>query len=401
MAEPAHLSSDDIPLALHPLVYLEDGDEVTIGRRDTESYAIFPPDGAELVRRLQEGATPAQAADWYEHTYGERADVGDVVEALRELGFVRAEGEEQADPEPVRWQRLGRAVFSPAAWLCYGLAVAWAVVSVVRRPELLPSPQDLVFSHYYAVITLVLLVVAVPLIALHEIFHALAGRRLGIRSRTRMSYRFYFLVVETSLDGLAGVERRKRYLPILAGMVADTVLISLAVIVAGFTHGLTARLCLAVAFTTFIRVLWQFFLYLRTDVYVLITTVLGCVDLHTTSLRMLANRANRLLGRTDRLTDESLWHPVDRRVARWYSWLLPAGYALSLSTFLWGIGPVFLNMISASLDRFGAGHGATWVQLLDAAVFLVLTFAQIAIALWLAARERIRSRRARLHHVIA
>lgn len=404
MAEPAHLSPDsshDVPLALHPLVYLEDGDEVTIGRRDTESYAIFPPDGAELVRRLQEGATPAQAADWYEDTYGERADVGDVVEALHELGFVRVEGEEAAAPEPVRWQRLGRAVFSPAAWVCYGLAVAWAVVSVVRRPELLPSPQDLVFSHYYAVITLVLLVVAVPLIALHEIFHALAGRRLGIRSRTRMSYRFYFLVVETSLDGLAGVERRKRYLPILAGMVADTVLISLAVIAAGFTHGLTARLCLAVAFTTFIRVLWQFFLYLRTDVYVLITTVLGCVDLHTTSLRMLANRVNRLLGRTDRLTDESLWHPVDRRVARWYSWLLPAGYVLSLSTFLWGIGPVFLNMISASLDRFGAGHGSTWVQLLDAAVFLVLTFAQIAIALWLAARERIRSRRARLHHVIA
>nr|WSX50010.1 hypothetical protein OG409_14315 [Streptomyces sp. NBC_00974] len=401
MAEPAHLSADDLPLALHPLVFLEDGDEVTIGRRDTESYAIFPPDGAALVRRLQEGATPAQAADWYEDTYGERADVGDVVEALQELGFVRAEGEAETTAEPVRWQRLGRAAFSPAAWAAYALLALWAVICVVRRPELLPTPDDLVFSHYYAVITLVLFVVAVPLIAIHEIFHALAGRRLGIRSRTRMSYRFYFLVVETSLDGLAGVERRKRYLPILAGMVADAVLISLAVIVAGFASGLVTRVCLAVAFTTFIRLMWQFFLYLRTDIYVLITTVLGCVDLHTTSVRMLANRVNRLLGRTGRLTDESLWHPVDRRAARWYSWLLPIGYVISLSTFLWGVGPVFLDMISASLERFGSGHGSSWIQLLDAAVFLVLTFGQIAFALWLAARERLRSRRARLHHVIA
>ncbi|MFG2877841.1 hypothetical protein ACGFYU_23050 [Streptomyces sp. NPDC048337] len=401
MAEPGHLSSDDTPLALHPLVFLEDGDEVTIGRRDTDSYAIFPPDGAELVRRLQEGATPAQAADWYEAMYGECADVGDVVDALNELGFVRAEGEPEAVAEPVRWQRLGRAAFSPAAWTGYGLIVAWAVISVVRTPDLLPTPGDLVFSHYYAVISVVLLVVAVPLIAIHEIFHALAGRRLGIRSRTRMSYRFYFLVVETSLDGLAGVERRKRYLPILAGMVADVVMISLAVIVAGLAGGLTARVCMAVAFTTFIRVLWQFFLYLRTDIYVLITTVLGCVDLHTTAVRVLANRVNRLLGRTDRLTDESQWHPVDRRAARWYSWLLPIGYLVSLSTFVWGVGPVFLDMISASLDRFGAGHGSTWVQLIDAAVFLVLTFGQIAIALGLAARERLRSRRARLHHVIA
>ncbi|MEV7546766.1 hypothetical protein [Streptomyces sp. NPDC089915] len=401
MAEPGHPTPDHTPLALHPLVYLEDGDEVTIGRRDTESYAIFPPDGAALVRRLQDGATPAQAADWYEAEYGERADVADVVEALRELGFVRAEGEPEPVTGPVRWQRLGRAAFSPAAWTAYGLIVAWAAVSVIRDPGLLPTPDDLVFSHYYAVITLVLFVVAVPLIAVHEIFHALAGRRLGIRSRTRMSYRFYFLVVETSLDGLAGVERRKRYLPILAGMVADVLLIALAVITAGLAHGLTARVCAAVAFTTFIRLLWQFFLYLRTDVYVLITTVLGCVDLHTTAVRMLANRVNRLLGRTDRLTDESLWHPVDRRAARWYSWLLPIGYAVSLTTFLWGVGPVFLSMTAASLDRFGAGHHATWVQLLDAAVFLVLTFGQIAFALWLAARERLRGRRARLHHVIA
>ncbi|MFF2195341.1 hypothetical protein [Streptomyces sp. NPDC058157] len=400
MAEPGHTSTDDTPLALHPLVYLQDGDEVTIGRRDTESYAIFPPDGAALVRRLQEGATPAEAADWYEAEYGERADVADVVEALHELGFVRTEGEPEPAVAPVRWQRLGKAAFSPAAWTAYALLVAWAAVTVVRDPGLLPTPDDLVFSHYYAVITLVLFVVAIPLIAVHEIFHALAGRRLGIRSRTRMSYRFYFLVVETSLDGLAGVERRKRYLPILAGMVADVVLIALAVVTAGLTHGLTGRICLAVAFTTFIRLLWQFFLYLRTDIYVLITTVLGCVDLHTTAVRMLANRVNRLLGRTDRLTDESLWHPVDRRAARWYSWLLPIGYAVSLATFLWGVGPVFLAMTSASLDRFAAGR-ATWVQLTDAAVFLVLTFGQIAFALWLAARERLRSRRARLHHVIA
>ncbi|GAA1622176.1 hypothetical protein [Actinoplanes couchii] len=32
----------DRPLALHPLVYLVEGDEVTIGRTDTDSYAIFP-----------------------------------------------------------------------------------------------------------------------------------------------------------------------------------------------------------------------------------------------------------------------------------------------------------------------------------------------------------------------
>ncbi|MFB7468784.1 hypothetical protein ACFCZ1_35765 [Streptomyces sp. NPDC056224] len=406
MADPDLRSSDDAPLALHPLVYLEDGGEVTIGRQDTDSYAIFPPDGAELVRRLQEGATPAQAADWYEAEYGERADVADVVEALHELGFVRAEDEEPAAAEPVRWQRLGRALFSPAAWVCYGAVTAWAGLRMLLEPDLVPTARDLLFSDYYAVINVVLLIVAVPLIAVHELFHALAGRRLGIHSRTRMSYRFYFLVVETSLDGLVAVERRKRYLPILAGMVADVVLISLLITVAdamgpGGGAALVGRVCLAVAFAAVIRLLWQFFLYLRTDVYVLITTALGCVDLHTTSVRLLRNRFNRLLGRTRLLVDEDAWHPVDRRAARWYSWLILVGYTISLSTFLLGLGPVFLQMITASLDRFGAGHRADWVLLLDSSVFLLLTFAQVGLALWIAVRERLRGRRSRLDHVIA
>ncbi|MFE1408402.1 hypothetical protein ACFW5D_33325 [Streptomyces sp. NPDC058770] len=395
----------DSPLVLHRLVHLEENGEVTIGRPDTESFAIFPPDGAALVRRLQEGATPRQAADWYAVEYGEPIDVADVVEVLHELDFVMPEpGPVPEAAPPVRWQRLGRALFSPVAWLCYGAVVAWATVLVVRSPELLPTPRDMVFSEYYSLIMVVMTVAAAPLIAIHEIYHALAGRRLGVGSRTRMSYRFYFLVVETSLDGLVVVERRRRYLPILAGMLVDVVLIGVLIIVADLTRGpggdgLAARVCLAVAFAAVIRVLWQFFFYLRTDIYVLISTALGCVDLHTTATRMLRNRYNRLLRRPDRLLDESAWHPADRRAARWYSWLIPVGYTLSLSTFLLGLGPVFYDMIGAVLGRFTADR-TDWVMLVDGTVFLLLTFLQIGIALWLAARDRLRRRRERTRHVI-
>lgn len=406
MPEHGIRSAADTPLPFHTLVYLEDGDDVTIGRPDTDSYAIFPADGAHLVRRLADGATPAQASDWYAAEYGEQVDVEDIIGALRELGFVREDGEEPARTEPVRWQRLGRAMFSPLAWVCYALVVAWALLRTVQSPDLVPTAEDLLFSDYYAVISLVLLVAAVPLIAVHEAFHALAARRLGVRSRTRLSYRFYFLVVETALDGLVAVERRKRYLPIVAGMVADCVLLGLLITVADVSRGpggaetMTSRVCLGLAFAALLRLLWQFFLYLRTDVYVLITTLLGCVDLHTTSVRLLRNRFLRWTGRTDRLADESQWHPVDRRAARWYSWLIVAGYTVSLGTFVLALAPVFVRMVSGALDRFGAGEGSSWTELLDSSAFLFLTFGQIALTLWIAARERVRARRSRTHHVI-
>jgi len=403
-----HGTGHDIqdPPLLHPLVYLEDGEGVTIGRVDTDSYAIFPPDGAQLVRWLADGATVAEAAERYRTVYGESADVEDVIAALDELGFLRAEGEAAVELAPVRWQRLGRALFSAPAWVCYAALVAWALVLVVRSPDLLPRSHDMVFSSYYSVVDVVLLVAVVPLIAVHEAFHALAARRLGVRSRISMSYRFYFLVVETALDGLVAVPRRRRYLPILAGMLADVLVLALLVIAAdalrdpGGRPSLGERVCLGVAFATFIRLLWQFFFYIRTDVYVLITTMLGCVDLHTAATRTLRNRANRLLRRPDRLIDETDWHPVDRRIARWYSWLILVGYSVSLCTTVFALAPVFLTMIVASFERFGDGHTGV-LRMLDACVFLLLTLTQFLLPIRIAVRDRARNRRVRAEHVVA
>jgi hypothetical protein len=43
------------PLRLHPLTYLDEGDDVTLGRADIDSYGLFPPDGAALLQQLEAG----------------------------------------------------------------------------------------------------------------------------------------------------------------------------------------------------------------------------------------------------------------------------------------------------------------------------------------------------------
>jgi hypothetical protein len=403
----------DRPLAMHQLVYLADGDEVTIGRPDIDSYAVFPEDGAELVRRLAAGTSPEDAGRWYEDRYGEPVDLDHVLAALAELGFLAdpagpdtdrtGSPAEAAAPPPLRWCRLGRAVFSPAALTGYAVLIGWALLAMVGRSDLVPTYHKLFFTQYYSLIEASLMVAAVPLILLHESFHALAGRRLGLRSRLRISRRLYFLVAETALDGLVAVPRRKRYLPILAGMLIDLVVIAVLVITADLTRqpsgalSLPGRVCLAIAFTSVIRVSWQFLFYLRTDLYALVATVLGCVDLHTTARRMLANRVNRLLRRRHRLLDETAWHPTDRRAARWYSWLILVGYSTSLATFLFALWPATYRLFWGAIRRFaGQAHGS---QLLDSTVFLTSNLVQVAVVVTLAIRER-RSR-ADYQHVIA
>ena len=379
-------SALDRPVALHPLTYLEEHGEVVIGRPDIDSYGVFPPDGAALVRQLAAGTPPAQAARWYADAYDEQVDLKDFIDTLRELHFLGGPG--AAASQPLRWQRLGRWMFSPAAWLGYGLLIAAAVAAMAVRPRLAPHPGNLIFTHYMTVLELVLFLVLFlgqfPLILLHEAFHILAGRRLGLRSSLRVGRRLYYAVFETALDGLVAVPRRQRYLPMLAGMLSDLVVIAVLTLAADATMRpdgsipLVGAICLALAYETLLRFAWQFFVYLRTDVYAVVVTVLGCMDLHAAAQCILANRVRSLLRRPR--IDESVLHPRDRAAGRWYSWLMLAGYAFSIATVAVGAAPVTWRVLATVVGRLTAG-GHPSSDIADSVIFLTLNLAQIIVIL--------------------
>ncbi|MEV6975297.1 hypothetical protein [Kitasatospora sp. NPDC093806] len=390
----------DRPLPLRRLVYLEEAGEVTIGSPETDTYAVFPADGAELVRTLADGLTPREAAERYRAAYGESVDIADLIEVLAELDLLRPADAptaetptaETAENAPVRWQRLGGLLFGRPALVGYALVTVLAAVEMVRVPALVPRTDNLFFTSSYTLVVLLLFFGQAPLLALHEAFHALAGRRLGLRSRLSVGHRLVYLVLETSLDGLVSVPRRQRYLPILAGMLADVLAIAALTLVADGTRGsaaTVARLCLAMAYATVLRLAWQGFFYLRTDLYVLLSTALGCVNLHAAAVDVLRNTTRRITGRPP--VDLEAHHPVDRRVARWYSWLMVVGYAFTLSMFAGVVVPTAYRLLHDVWSRM-TGHGSTAARL-DSIVLLLLSLGQTAAVVVLAVRERRAARR--------
>lgn len=417
--EPAPAEVDpDARIRLLPLTYLAEGDEVTVGCAAANSYAVLPADGAALLRRLGEGSTLGKAGDWYQETYGEPVDLAEFIEAIVDLGFVdtayQAAGHPSADhpsadypstghasaaPSPVRWARLGRVVFSPLSGLCLLALAALTVASMVRHPDLVPGNDDLFFTRYMSVMELVTFLGQFPLLLLHESFHALAGRRLGLASRLSIGRRLYYVVFLTEMDGLVTVPRRKRYVPMLAGMTADLLVIMILTLSADATRradgslSLAGGILLALSYTTVLRLLWQFFFYIETDLYYVFVTVLGCVDLQATARGVLRNRWHRLRRKPQRMTDPAVWHPRDRSVARWYSWLLLAGWTFSFASLGVIVIPVAVRVLSKVGSRLDDPSAQTVSGLLDSVVFLSLNLAQLCFALWLAVRAH-RSRRA-------
>jgi hypothetical protein len=381
----------DMSLHFHELSFLPEGDNVLVGRPGSTAYAVLPLDGGSLLEKLVQGASPAEADEWYEATFGERVDIADFLRSIRDLGFLREEGTSGGGVvSVVGLRRFSRMLFSRPAFAAYLLLVAGWLVTILDHPYLAPRPGHIFFTHYLVLVQLLLLFGQIPLLFLHEAFHVLAGRRLGLASRVGLGTRLYFIVVETRMPDLLAVPRRKRYLPFLAGMLADVLVVSILGLTAfafeggGRTERVIAAIALALAFPVCVRFAYQFLLFLQTDVYFVITTALGCYDLHAAARTMLANRLWRLVGRPDRVRNEERWTPRDRQVAGWYAPLFAVGAAVLLVVALEGIIPVISSCIN--LAAAAATSGTHGLHFWDAAVFIAMTVAQFGLYFYLLLR---------------
>jgi hypothetical protein len=382
---------DGSGVRLHRLTMVTEDDGVMVGRPDIGSYALFPREGAEALRRLDSGIPLPEVARWYEEASGDPLDVDDFLEVLADLQFLRAEGEDTPAVPPIRWLRLGRWVFSWPAWVCYVTVLVAAVVEMARDPALRPSYHHIFFTHYLALIPIALTAAQVPCILLHESFHALAGRRLGLPSTLRLSRRLYYLVAETQLDSLLSVPRRRRYLPFLAGILADAVLIAGLTLLAvlGQHLGVAAwlpGLCLAVAFTCVLRLIWQFMFYLETDLYFVVSQALRCADLQNATRFYIRVRWRRLRRRPAPQTDAD-WTDRDRAMARWYAPLLVVGYGFSLFSLVWAGIPTTVHFWSLIVHRFHGSQTPT-AGILDALSFVLLSSLQWGLLAYVAIRDR-------------
>ncbi|MEV0390753.1 hypothetical protein [Nonomuraea sp. NPDC050643] len=351
-------------LEFHPLTYVEERDGVTVGRVDGTSYAQLPADGVALLKRLADGMSPSEAAAWYSVSFGEAVDIDDFVDAMRDLGFVRTDGEDVAQAPAVRFQALGRAAFSAPAWAAYSLLLVAAAVAMAVRPELRPHAANVFFLPSLIAVQFALALCQSPAILWHEWFHWLAARRLGLSSRLRIGRRYYYLVVETELDALLGVPPRRRYLPMLSGLFADLFLFAgLVLVAAAALPAWPGGLALAIAYTVLLRMAWQFYIFLRTDLYYVLTTALGCTNLHEVSRAYLRHRFRRLpwVRPSDWATDQ--WTPRDRRMAPTFALIMVGGVLAMIATVVLWTGPLiveFLTRVITAMSHGTSGGRGFW-----------------------------------------
>lgn len=382
-------------IALYPLSFVQEGDQVIIGRPDIDSFAVFPADAAAVVQRLSAGTDPASAAIWYQDTYGEPADIDDFIETLRELGFIRAGAADPAEvpaQAPVRWQRLGAALFSAPALVLYGAAVVAACALMLRVPALRPAPSKVFFTRSLIVITLTTTAAQLAGILWHEWFHILAGRGLGLPSKLSVGRRLNFVVIQTTMTGLMGVPSRKRIVPFLAGLIADALQISLLTALAEafrLAHGpvLGSQIAVSLVYVTILRMLWQALILMETDLYHVFASAVRCPDLHQMTRTYLWSHLARLRGRPARDFTGDGWASRDLKAVRWYAPFVVVGSLAVLGLVAAGSIPVlagFATHVYHGVVTRDFASSRFWDSLVTGAAFT----AQFALLAVVAIRDR-------------
>ncbi|MFI7489051.1 hypothetical protein ACIBXA_11775 [Micromonospora echinaurantiaca] len=389
----------------------DDPDMVVAGRPDVGEFVELPTIGARAVELLDAGLSIGKAEHRLATEHDVDVDLADLVAALREVGMVaEVDGRPVADPHrPLRPHLPGlRArhvswLFGPAAKLVYLALVATTLVTVVRRPELLPSYRDFFWTDYVGLAVLVNTALFSVTVTIHELSHLVAARSLGAPARIRFATRLHHLVLETDVTAIWSVPRRNRYRVYLSGLLWDLAVVCGALLVIGYAGPppLVEGLLAAVVLVIVMSMVLQLHVYMRTDLYFVLLDLLRCRNLFHDGLAYARHLLRRfghaaLPGRVAAPgADPSAELPAhERRAVRLYSAAVVLGSLVALASFV-GFGiPILLHgAVQAGSAVIAGATGGSLLAAVDGALVLAVEGTLQAIYLGTFYRRHARRRR--------
>lgn len=402
-------------VTVRPFTRQRDGDDIIIGSAETGVFLAVPPEAIELLDDFAQRKSVGEVSDLYSQRHGETPDLEDFLSYLETKGII-ALGSAQTgtsinpaeSPEPpvrVRYhltnfpQSLAQRIFSrPVLVFCCALA-ALAIALTIHDPSLAPRPNDYYFPDHRTVLWAFVVVFGYVTLFVHEFAHLTAARALGINSRMGIGHRLWNVVAETDLTGLWAVPKRQRYLPLLAGVIVDLASGSLMVIIlfAQTRHWLplpllVVRMVRAMAFTYVLRIIWECMLFVRTDFYYVLASLLNCRSLLKDTEDFIRNLVARAV-RKIRPVDQSAIPPAERRVIRIYAVVWFLGRVVALAVLSLVTIPLFVHYARNLASALAAGYSANPGNFFDALVFTFNVLIPVALGLTLWMRSLVRRAR--------
>jgi putative peptide zinc metalloprotease protein len=390
---------------VYPFTRQVEGEQVVIGQVEAGTFLAIPLEAVEVLDDLAAGKSVGEVQDLYYQRYGEIPELEEFLGLLESKGFVWPGGSatgsgNAANPlngRRVRYhfsgfpETLARKLFGKSALLILATVTAIACGVAIFEPALIPGPSSLYFPEHRAISIIILMMISYASLFIHEMGHLVAARAVGVNSRLGISHRLWYLVGETDLTGLWALPKRQRYLPLLAGMLVDIACSDLLVLLLALNHAqlvilpvFIVRLIRAILFSFFVRLLWQFFLFLRTDMYYVIASLFNCKNLLRDTEDFIRNKLFAI-GFFSSAVDQSGIPVLEMRVVRGYSVVWILGRIAAFSFLLLISVPLAVRYVSSVSAVLRAGFAVDPYGFVDSLALAAYSLIPLTLgfALWM------------------
>ncbi|MGH2517648.1 MAG: hypothetical protein ACRDHP_18515 [Ktedonobacterales bacterium] len=347
---------DDSTVHFRPLTILPPeraSEEWIVGHEPSDTAISLPEPGIVVIQRLQSGATVAQARAAARQKCDEDLDVADLIQGLAELGLVESlDTHRMPEIASIGQRWLARIPPTSVAWIYSPPLLALYAPLAIAGPVLLlfdtairPQAHNLLWSSSYSVDTITLLLLAPLLLLKHELGHLLAGRGKGLRAELTFGHRLIYLVVVSRIAAVWKLRRRDRLLIFSAGMLNDLVFAGVGSLLlfaaqerlVSLSTSLKSLIALLVL-SEYLGVAWEFQVFLKTDVYHIMTDLTGRHDLPDQARSLLVGFYRRVVSSLLHQSAPGARGEIITERADW----LTVGYALLAvigigSTLIWFI----------------------------------------------------------------
>jgi putative peptide zinc metalloprotease protein len=378
---------DDVKIEFYKISFRKENDFYVVWKENSSNFIEIPESSFLTLELLQQGKTPDEVTKILKNKYQEEYDVKDFLQELIKLGFVRSidgipfsiKKEKTKTFSFIKKEHISW-IYSKPLLILYFSVIGLAATILILNPVYFPSYSDLFFTDSYLVVLTVSFAVSLGLVFIHEVSHLLAGKAAGVDGYFSIGLRLYIPVAETNLTQLWSLPRKKRFIPFLAGMITDAVICSLLIFLIWFSDSNLIILSDFVPFAKMIilvlyySLFWQFLLFIRTDLYYVISNLFGCRNLYGDSWSYVLSNFLRLFkGKKIKLQIPK----KEQKIVRIYAPLMLVATVFSVLFFaFWGL-PIFLTVFFEGVNLFSVGIQGNLEPLLEGFVLICLTVLQI------------------------
>lgn len=372
-------------ITFFPLHKQKEDEAYHIGKVGIGKFIAIPAIGAKTLELLQEKNSIATTKHILKEQAGFDIDVISFVQTLADVGFIQSIDEhplllkERKPTFPWLQQQHITWLFSKPIYLLFILLMLFAGKTLFTHPYLWPKPQDFFWSQTISLVLIGNIIIRNLTRSIHELAHLIAARSRGILGYITLGTRLQFLVMQTNVTGLWAIPPKQRYRVYFAGIACNFIIASCALLIAAyipitsfFYHML--RVIILINLFAFIP---QFFVFMRTDMYFVLTTFLRCYNLYDDALTYFRYLLKRFLHQNPYNQKNPLFSlpQKEQQNVRWYMWFAIVGSIICLGTFFLYVIPIIVNTYMYALIHIHNGVTYHAIEsLIDGVITLLLSF---------------------------